>query len=98
MSQNIISVTVSTSAISLTKFGRKKKVVTTYFPLNLFEGIKKELILIISIHFQAEKNSTNRGGYFDFTRNSHSENLRKCPAHSRESSHLDFGSKKVKIV
>ena len=32
MTQNIISVTVSTSAISLMKFGREKKVVITYFP------------------------------------------------------------------
>lgn len=55
MTQNIISVTVSTSAISLMKFGREKKVVTTYFHLNLLEGIKKELILIISIQFQAEQ-------------------------------------------
>ena len=59
--QNIISVTVSTAAISLTKFGRKKKVVTTYFTLNLLEGIKKELIHIISIHFQAEKTVSTAG-------------------------------------
>ena len=88
---------VSTSAISLMKFGRGKKVVTTYFPLNFLEGIKKELILIISVHFQAEKNSTNWGGYFDFTRDSHSENLKKCPAHCRESFHLDFRGEKVKL-
>ena len=95
--QNITSVMVSTSAISLMKFGRGKKVVTTYFPLNFLEGIKKELILIISVHFQAEKNSTNWGGYFDFTRYSHSENLKKCPAHCRESFHLDFRGEKVKL-
>ena len=61
MTQNIISVTVSTSAISLMKFGREKKVVTTYFHLNLLEGIKKELILIISIQFQAEQTVPTEG-------------------------------------
>ena len=61
MTQNIISVTVSTSAISLMKVGREKKVVTTYFPLNLLEGIKKELILIISIQFQAEQTVSTEG-------------------------------------
>ena len=61
MTQNIISVTVSTSAISLMKFGREKKVVMTYFPLNLLEGIKKELILIISIQFQAEQTVSTEG-------------------------------------
>ena len=61
MTQNIISVTVSTSAISLMKFGREKKVVTTYFHLNLLEGIKKELILIISIQFQAEQTVSTEG-------------------------------------
>ena len=43
------------------KFGREKKVVITYFPLNLLEGIKKELILIISIQFQAEKTVSTEG-------------------------------------
>ena len=52
---------VSTSAISLMKFGRGKKVVTTYSPLNFLEGIKKELILIISVHFQAEKTVPTEG-------------------------------------
>ena len=61
MTQNITSVTVSTSAISLIKFGREKKVVTTYFPLNPLEGIKKELILIISIQFQAEQTVPTEG-------------------------------------
>lgn len=61
MTQNIISVMVSTSAISLMKFGREKKVVTTYFPLNLLEGIKKELILIISIQFQSEETVSTEG-------------------------------------
>ena len=59
MTQNIISVMVSTSAISLMKFGREKKVVTTYFPLNLLEGIKKELI--ISIQFQSEETVSTEG-------------------------------------
>ena len=59
--QNITSVMVSTSAISLIKFGRGKKVVTTYFPLNLLEGIKKELIFIISIQFQAEQTVSTEG-------------------------------------
>lgn len=61
MTQNIISVTVSTSAISLMKFGREKKVVITYFPLKFLEGIKKELILIISIQFQAEQTVSTEG-------------------------------------
>ena len=43
--QNNISVTVSTSAISLMKFGREKKVVTTYFPLTFLKGSKRNLSL-----------------------------------------------------
>ena len=43
------------------KFGREKKVVISYFPLNLLEGIKKELILIISIQFQAEQTVPTEG-------------------------------------
>ena len=43
------------------KVGREKKIVTTYFPLNLLEGIKKELILIISIQFQSEETVPTEG-------------------------------------